>query len=119
MESILQGIPRVIVYIDDVMITGEAEEQHLKSLEIFKQLKARGIRLKRNKCSFMQDSVEYLGYRVDAEGLHTSTEKVKAIMEAPQPKNQKQLRSFLGMVNYYGRFVPALSTTTHPLNNQL
>ena len=120
MESILQGIPRFIVYIDDVMITGETEEQHLKSLkEIFKQLKARGILLKRNKCSFMQDSVEYLGYRVDAEGLHTSTEKVKAIMEAPQPKNQKQLRSFLGMVNYYGRFVPALSTTAHPLNNLL
>ena len=67
----------------------------------------------------MQDSVEYLGYRGDDEDLHTSTEKVKAIMEAPQPKNQKQSRPFIGMVNYYGRFVPALSTTAHPLNNLL
>ena len=67
----------------------------------------------------MQDSVEYLGYRVDVEDLHTSTEKVKAIMEAPQLKNQKQSRSFIGMVHYYGRFVPAFSTTAHPLNNLL
>ena len=67
----------------------------------------------------MQDSVAYLGYRIDAEGLHTSTEKVKAIVEAPQPKNQKELRSFLGMVKYYGRFVPSLSTTAHPLNKLL
>ena len=56
---------------------------------------------------------------MDAEGIHTSPDKVKAIMEAPRPNNQQQLLAFLGLVNYYGKFLPALTTTTHPLNNLL
>ena len=75
--------------------------------------------MKKAKCKFMQESVQYLGYIVDAQGLHTSPDKIQAIKEAPQPKNQQQLRAFLGLVNYYGKFLPTLSTTTHPLNQLL
>ena len=57
-----------------------------------------------------------MGYQVDAEGLHTTAVKVKAIVDAPKPGNVKQLCSFLGLVNYYGRFVPNLATVAHPLN---
>ena len=78
-----------------------------------------GLRLKKTKCEFMKQSVQYLGYIVDAQGLHTSPDKIKAIKEAPQPKNQQQLRAFLGLVNYYGKFLPSLSTTTNPLNRLL
>ena len=56
---------------------------------------------------------------MDAQGLHTSPDKVKAIKEAPRPANQQQLRAFLGLVNYYGKFLPSLSVTTHPLNQLL
>ena len=56
---------------------------------------------------------------MDAQGLHTSPDKVKAIKEAPRPTNQQQLRAFLGLVNYYGKFLPSLSATTHPLNQLL
>ena len=63
----------------------------------------------------MKQSVQYLGHVVDAQGFHTSPNKIKAIKEAPQPTNQQQLRAFLGLVNYYGKFLSSLSTTTHPL----
>ena len=57
-----------------------------------------------------------LGYKIDAKGLHTTPQKVKAIQQAPHPKNVQQLRSFLGLVHYYGRFIPNLATITEPLN---
>ena len=56
---------------------------------------------------------------MDAQGLHTAPDKIRAITDAPSPKNQQQLRAFLGLVNYYGKFLPSLSTTTHPLNQLL
>ena len=68
---------------------------------------------------FLKTRVEYLGYCIDADGLHKSLAKVKAIVEAPRPQNQHQLRSFLGLVNYYGKFISPLSTITHPLNQLL
>ena len=67
----------------------------------------------------MKQSVQYLEHVVDAQGLHTSPNKVKAIKEAPQPTNQQQLRAFLRLVNYYGKFLSSLSATTHPLNQLL
>lgn len=63
--------------------------------------------------------MEYLGHMIDASGLHKSTDKLRAFAEAPAPININQLRSFLGLVNYYARFVPNLSTLIHPLNAML
>ena len=110
----------VICYIDDILITGTTDEEHLKRLrEVLKRLKAHGLRAKKEKCYFLRESVEYLGHRVDAEGLHTLPSKVKAIVDAPAPQNIQQLRSFLGLLNYYSRFIPNLATTIHPLNGLL
>ena len=64
----------------------------------------------------MQDSVDYLGHHIDAQGVHTSTSKVEATTRAPSPKNVTELQSFLGMVNYYGKFLHNLSTQRHPLH---
>ena len=120
MEKILQGLPKVVCYLDDVLVTGSSDREHITNLEeVFRRLKERGLRLKKSKCSFMKPSVQYLGYLVDAEGIHTSPEKVSAIVEAPRPANQQQLRAFLGLVNYYGKSLPSLSTTTYPLNSLL
>lgn len=60
-----------------------------------------------------------MGYRVDVHGLHAIEKKVEAIRNAPAPENQQQLRSFLGMVNYYAKFVSNYSMITHPLNELL
>ena len=117
MEKILQGIPKIACYLDDILITGQDDEEHLTTLQkVFERLHQWGLRLKESKCSFMKNSVNYLGYIVDAEGIHTAPDKIDAIRNAPRPENLHQLRSFLGLVNYYGKFLPSLSTTAHPLN---
>ena len=67
----------------------------------------------------MQDSVEYLGHIVDENGIPVSPKKVKEIVEMPEPKHQQQLRSFLGMVNHYGKFLHNLSDLCAPLNELL
>ena len=67
----------------------------------------------------MSTSVEYLSYKIDAEGLHTTPQKVEAIQQAPDPKNVQQLKSFLGLVHYYGKFIPNLATIIEPLNKLL
>lgn len=120
MDSILQGIAGVICYIDDILVTGKDDAQHLQALEqVLSRLQKAGLTIQKNKCVFMAKSVEYLGHVVDAEGLHTTPEKLKAILEAPAPKDLNQMRSFLGLVNYYARFIPNLSTVLHPLNRLL
>ena len=73
------------------------------------------MRLKKVKCAFMMKSVEYLGHRISAEGLSPTEEKVRAMVEAPAPQNVSQLRSFLGLVNYYSKFLLQLSSTLAPL----
>ena len=72
-----------------------------------------------SKCSFLQEKVQFLGHVIDAEGVHPSPEKVQAIVEALSPTNVTELGSFLGMLEYYGKFLPNLSTLLHPLNNLL
>ena len=75
-----------------------------------------GLKLKRSKCFFMLPSVEFLGHVVSADGLCPTKEKVRAIVEAPAPQNVLQLRFFLGLVNYYSKFLPQLSSTLAPLH---
>ena len=116
MESLLSGIPGVVVYTDDILITGKTEADHLAALEeVLKSLENAGLRLKRDKCVFLAPSVIYLDYRVDAQGIHPVSEKVKAIQDAPRPRNVTELKSYLGLLTYYSRFLPNLSNTLTPL----
>ena len=116
MDSILQGIPRVHCYIDDILISGCDDHNHLQNLkEVLQRFEDNAITVKKSKCSFFQDSVEYLGHVVDKEGLHTAPGKLKAIQAAPAPTNIRELRSFLSLINY-GRFIANLSSILHPLN---
>ena len=119
-EQVLQAIPMVVCRVDDILISGKNDQEHVSNLsEVLTRLETAGLRLKLSKCKFMQPSVEYLGYRVDASGLHAIEKKVQAIRDAPAPENQQQLRSFLGMVNYYSKFISNYSMITHPLNELL
>ena len=120
MDAILQGVPHTVCFLDDILVTGSTQQEHLQNLEeVLKRLRDQGARVKKGKCAFLQKSVEFLGHRIDSEGLHTTSRKVEAISQSPRPINQRQLRSFLGLAQYYGKFVPNLSTLLHPLNNLL
>ena len=120
MESILQGLPHICVYLDDILVTGRTEQEHLHNLEAaLTRLEQAGIHLKREKCAFMLPEVEYLGHRLSAEGLRPTTGKVQAIIDTPAPRNVSQHRSFLGLINYYGKFLSNLSTLLAPLHHLL
>ena len=120
MENLLQGIPKVCVYLDDILITGATEAEHLNNLnDVLSRLEQAGMRLKKNKCAFLLPQVDYLGHRISHSGLHPTKEKVRAIVEAPVPQNVSQLKSFLGMLNYYSKFLSNLSTVLAPLYNLL
>ena len=120
MDAVLHGLPRVMCYLDDIIITGSTEKEHLATLAtVLERLRSHGFRLKREKCCFLQPSVEYLGHVVDAQGLHTTEGKRQAVADAPAPTNVPELRSFLGLVNYYGRFISNLATRLQPLNRLL
>ena len=92
MDALLQGIPKVVCYIDDILITGKNEEEHLQTLSTV-------LQVKKEKCGFMMDSVDYLGHRIDSAGLHAMPDK-EAISKAPSSTNVQELRFFLELLNY-------------------
>ena len=104
----LAGISWSVCLSDDILVTGKTTEEHLANLKaVLSQLETAGLRLKRNKCAFLLPSVEYLGHRISARGIQPTVDKVKPIQEAPKPQDVSQLRSFIGLVNYYSKFLPA------------
>ena len=116
MENLLQGIPGVLTYIDDILVTGRTMAEYLSNLgSVLVRLEEAGVRLKRSKCSFLMPSVEFLHHRISAKGIQPTLEKVEAIRKAPEPSDVTQLKSFLGAVNYYGKFLPDLSSVLAPL----
>lgn len=113
METLLRGLEGVSVYIDDILVTGATTEQHLRNLEaVLDRIEKAGLRLNKSKCSFLAPRIEYLGHAID---LHPTDEKIAALREAPTPTNITELRSFIGILNYYGKFLPNLATKLTPL----
>ena len=95
-----------------IFISAQSEEENLDRLEkVLTKLQRVGLRLKKEKCVFMAASVGYLGHVVDAEGLHPLPEKVQAIQDAPDPRNVGEL----GLLSYYSRLLPNMSTVLAPL----
>ena len=120
MENLLKDILGVVVYLDDILISGKTDSKHLATLEtVLQRLAGAGLHLKKEKCTFMVSSVTYLGFRIEAEGLHPVTEKIQAIQNAPEPCNQSTLKSYLGLLSYYSRFLPNLPNVLAPLYSLL
>ena len=94
MDMILTGIPGVCCFLDDILVVGSTDEEHDERLK--QVLERLSQSLRKDKCVFGKREVQYLGHVVDHQGLRPTTEKVKAISEAPEPSNLTELKSFLG-----------------------
>lgn len=120
MDQVLSGLKHVMCRIDDILITAPTDREHLMILEeVLRRLDRHNIRLRKDKCKFLQSRVEYMGHLLDHEGIHPTEAKVEAIRGAPCPMNVSELKSFLGLLNYYGQYLPNLSTTLQPLHELL
>ena len=119
-EQVFGGVPMVVYRVDNNLISSKSDSEHLNSpSEVLKRLESAGLRLILDKCKLIQPSVEYLDFRIGASAIHAIENEVQAIRDAHLPYNQSQLRSFLGMVNYYQRFISNYSSAVHPLNELL
>ena len=115
-ETLLQGIPYTCAYFDDIVVTGKTDDEHLQNLQlVFQKLESVGLKLNKEKCVFMAPSIEYLGHQMDKDGLHPTDEKVTCIKQAPTPSTITELKAFMGLLNYYGKFIPKLATVLAPL----
>ena len=102
-----------IVYLNDIIIFSDTKEEHLKILEaVFQKLAAAGLKLKPSKCFFFKEEIEYLGHVVSGKGISTNPKKVEAVTKWPTPND---VRSFLGFVGYYRRFIKDFSKISKPI----
>ena len=96
----------------------QTPEEHLVRLQaVFDKLKAAGLKLKPSKCELFKKQINYLGHVVGQEGVAADPAKIKAVTKCPRPTTVTEVRSFLGFVSYYRRFIPNFSKVAKPLNN--
>jgi len=144
MGTLLRVIPGVSVFIDDILISCETQAEHLESLEeVLMRLASVGLSVKRSKCKFLVPSIEFLGHLIDGMGIHPLPDKTQAIQQAPTPTNLTpfvlphlstyltllyrllrkdviwptnltELKSYIGLLSYYCKFLPHLSTCLAP-----
>ena len=120
MEEILSGLKGVECYQDDILLHSKTKQEHEALKKLVKdRVKKAGMELNEKKCEYNKESIEFLGHIVDGTGLKPCPSRVEAINNFEAPSSLEQLRRFLGMITYIGRFIPDLSTVIHPLNQLL
>jgi hypothetical protein len=106
----------VEVYVDDILGKSKEEEDHVQVLrKLFERLRKYQLKLNPAKCSFGVKTRKLLGFIVSGRGIEVDPHKAKAIQEMPAPKTEKEVRSFLGRLNYIARFISQLTVTCEPI----
>ena len=119
-DHVTRGLDFVFVYLDDLLVTSPDHKTHKKHLKIlFKRLAEYGIIIGPEKCQFGMTELSYLGHYICPEGTSHLPTAVDAIVNFVKPQKQRALRRYLGMVNYYHRFIPHCAKNLTPLNNLL
>lgn len=110
----------VFAYLDDIIVCSKDIPTHLQKLQqVFERLQEAGLRVKLSKCDFLRSKIKFLGHEVDAEGIHTQNDKVKAVQNFPTPVSTENVQSFLGLSGYYRSFVKNFASIARPLTRLL
>lgn len=119
-DQVLRGLTFCFAYLDDILVASTSDVEHEAHLsQLFQRLKSHGIVINAEKCCFGQPSVDFLGHRIDATGITPLPAKSQAIRDFPMPTTRRKLRQFLGLVNFYRRFVPRCAHILEPLHDML
>jgi len=116
-DAILQGIEGVVSYIDDILIKGRDYEDCLSTLcKVFARLAKHNVKIKYSKCRWFEPEVEFLGNILSSSGRRPAPSKSASIVNAKTPENVRDVRSFLGLVEFYASYLPHLSTIAKPIS---
>ena len=108
--------PNICNISDDILVYGKNKQEHSAALHrCLTILKENGLTINREKCVFEKESIQFFGYVISKDGIRPTKEKVDDVRNFPSPENVKELRSFLGLINYLGKFIPDLATECEPL----
>ena len=121
MDKLFRHLPFVFTYLDDHLIASRRTlEEHLLHLQQFFQvLQENGLTINPAKCVFAVSSLKFLGHMVDEAGITPLPRHVAAVQDCPPPTDIKQLQRFLGLINFYRRFLPAVARILQPLTDLL
>lgn len=115
-EEVLKDCDGATAYLDDILIVANSlEELRARTTKVEKALKDNNLMLNREKCQYEKESIEFLGFRLDKDGVHPTKEKLETINSFKRPKDIKELKSFLGCVSFLGAFVENMATVLEPL----
>jgi hypothetical protein len=120
MHRVLSGVDAAFPFVDDCLVGSPTWEQHLLDVRaVLERLQAAGLVLNGEKCIFAASEVKFLGHRVTSSGVSPLPEKVEAVRRHPRPGTVRQLQGFLGMLNFYRRFVGGAARLLRPLTEAL
>lgn len=122
MNSVLAGIQgiRCLVYLDDIVIYADSLQTHSKKLrEVFQRLSEHNSKVQPDKCEFLRREVIYLGHVITEDGVKPDPSKIEAVKNFPVPKSPKDIQSFLGLANYYRKFIKDFSKISKPISSLL
>jgi len=108
---------KVVAFVDDVLVETEMEEGHNEIVEeILRRLEENNLYVKPEKCVWKAKKIGFLGVVIRPNGIEMEIEKVDEVLSWPQPKNVKDIRKFLGLANYYRRFIKDFTQVARPMN---
>lgn len=111
---------KVIVYIDDILIPSVSTEDNLETIkEVLTLLKQYDFQLNYGKCCFLKTTIKYLGYIISPSGISLSPRHTVAVKNFPQPRKVVEVQRFLGLTNYFRKFIPNYASIARPLHNLL
>ena len=118
MTKLLHGIKGCLVFIDDIIIFADTWDEHQRILEeVLRRIQDADLKIKRSKCQFGKELVEFLGHIVSAKGIHPNPVKVQAVQNFPTPSSLSDVRAFVGMASYYCRYVRNFADIAAPLHD--